>query len=155
MATRWTSSPRAEPVKSAWSCGTATPEAEYLISLAVSAACSIRRFWLYAVWEPETARNAEILLHLFLAEVFAFLFLRRIGAGLGGALVGSIAFGFTPSLVHRAEIPFIFPSLVWFPLLLYFVEGVVSTGKRRWVFGLSLARATFPTSTSTFIRTFK
>ena len=96
-------------------------------------------FWLYAVWEPETARNAEILLHLFLAEVFAFLFLRRIGAGLGGALVGSIAFGFTPSLVHRAEIPFIFPSLVWFPLLLYFVEGVVSTGKRRWVFGLSLA----------------
>ena len=96
-------------------------------------------FWLYAVCEPETARNVEILLHLFLAEVFAFLFLRRIGAGLGGALVGSIAFGFTPSLVHRAEIPFIFPSLVWFPLLLYFVEGVVSTGKRRWVLGLSLA----------------
>jgi hypothetical protein len=98
-------------------------------------------FWIYAVAEPETARNVEILLHLFLAEVFAFLFLRRIGASRGGAWFGAIAFAFTPSLVHRAEIPFIFPSLVWFPFLLYCIEGLVATGKLRWTFALSLAVA--------------
>ncbi len=96
-------------------------------------------FWVYAVAEPETARNAEILLHLFLAEIFAFVLLRRLGARLGGACFGAIAFAFTPSLVHRAEISFILPSLVWFPLLVYFVDVIVTTGKLRWVAGLSLA----------------
>jgi len=98
-------------------------------------------FWIYAVAEPETARNAEILLHLFLAEIFAFLFLRRIGGSLEGAFLGAIVFGLTPSLLNRLEISFIFPSLVWLPLLLFFVEDIAVTARLRSVAGLAVATA--------------
>ena len=96
-------------------------------------------FWIYAVVEPATARNVEILLHLFLASLFAFLFLTRITGSPLACIPGAIAFGFTPSIVHRAELSFILPTLVWFPLLLLGIEEIVSTGRRRGVVTLAAA----------------
>ncbi len=96
-------------------------------------------FWIYAVLDTELAHNMEILLHLFLAQLFAFLFLRRLGLSLTGSILGGIVYGFTPSITHRAEISFILPSLVWFPLLLTFVEELVTTGRPRSYIGLAVA----------------
>ena len=98
-------------------------------------------FWIYAVLDSTTAHNVEILLHLFLAELFAYLFLRKLGAQPAHAFLGGILYGFTPSIIHRAEISFILPSLVWFPLLLFFIEDLLTTGRVRSVVGLSGAVA--------------
>ncbi len=98
-------------------------------------------FWIYAVLDTELAHNIEILLHLFLAQLFAFIFLRRLGLSLTGSILGAIVYGFTPSITHRAEISFILPSLVWFPLLLTFVEDLVTTGRPRAYVGLAVAVA--------------
>ena len=98
-------------------------------------------FWIYAVLDIELAHNIEILLHLFLAQLFAFLFLRRLGLSLTPSILGGIVYGFTPSITHRAEISFILPSLVWFPLLLMFVEELVTTGRLRAYVGLAGAAA--------------
>jgi hypothetical protein len=98
-------------------------------------------FWIYAILHTELAHNVEILLHLFLAEIFAFLFLRRLGATLAGSLLGALIYGFVPSITHRAEISFILPSLVWFPLLLMLVEDLVRTGRVRSFVGLAAVAA--------------
>ena len=76
-----------------------------------------------------------------MAEIFAFLFLRKLGLNVAGSILGAIIYGFTPSITHRAEISFILPSLVWFPLLLMFVEDLVVSGRPRSFAGLGLAVA--------------
>lgn len=98
-------------------------------------------FWIYGILPSAAARNVEILLHLFLASLFAFLFLRRVGANLPGAFVGGAIFALTPSIVHRAEMSFQLPSIIWFPLLLYFIEGVATNGRTRDLAGLAFAVA--------------
>ncbi|MGH9461190.1 MAG: YfhO family protein [Vicinamibacteria bacterium] len=98
-------------------------------------------FWIYAILDTEIAHNVEILMHLFLVEIFAFLFLRRLGATLTGSVLGALLYGFVPSITHRAEISFILPSLVWFPLLLTLVEDLVSTGRIRSFVGLAAVAA--------------
>jgi hypothetical protein len=98
-------------------------------------------FWIYAILDTELAHNVEILIHLFLAEIFAFLFLRRLGATLTGSVLGALLYGFVPSITHRAEISFILPSLIWFPLLLTLVEDLVSTGRIRSFVGLAAVAA--------------
>ena len=98
-------------------------------------------FWIYAILDTELAHNVEILLHLFLAQFFAFLFLRRLGLNLTGSILGAIVYGFVPSITHRAEISFILPSLVWFPLLLTLVEDLLTTGRTRSFVGIAVAVA--------------
>jgi len=98
-------------------------------------------FWIYAFLGVERAHNVEILLHLLMAEFFAFVFLRRLGMSLTGSILGAVVYGFTPSITHRAEISFILPSLVWFPLLLTFVDGLVTTARPRFFAGLAITVA--------------
>lgn len=75
-----------------------------------------------AVWSPERAYGFLAALHHFLAALFTFLFLRRIGTGTGGAFVAGLAFGFSSYLLMRVHYYQYVESLAWLPLGLYLIE---------------------------------
>jgi hypothetical protein len=84
------------------------------------------------------SRNFEMLLHLVLAAVFQFLFLRRLGCGKAACLLGGMAFGWSSALAVRAPLNYVSDTLIWLPLLLFAVEGIIQ-GIRGSVAVLALA----------------
>jgi len=81
--------------------------------------------WPGLLLSPKGARNFELLFHLTLAGFFQLLFLRRLGCGPLGGLVGGMAFGWSGALSLRTPLGYVLDTLTWVPLLLYGVEGVV------------------------------
>ena len=98
------------------------------------------------------SRNLEMFLHLVLAAVFQFLFLRRLGCGRAACLLGGMAFGWSSALAVRAPLNYVSDTLIWPPLLLFAVEGILSRGSgealRSWRCrrGFNCLRARCPTS---------
>ncbi|MCL4369786.1 MAG: oligosaccharide flippase family protein, partial [Chloroflexi bacterium] len=64
-------------------------------------------------------------LHLFLAGLFAYIYLRVIDLNRWGALFGGVAFAFCGFLLTSFQWPMIVSTAVWLPLLLAFVELVI------------------------------
>ncbi len=72
-------------------------------------------------------------LHFFFAAIFTYRFLKLTGAERNGALLGSVAFGFSGYLVtHAIHTNFVF-VFVWLPLVLELFERALSSGKFRFV----------------------
>ena len=94
-------------------------------------------FLLRMILPTDVAMTWGFIIHVFLAGVFAFIFLRRVGFGFGGSLVGGLAYmmgGQVASLVSPGHDGKIFVSAL-FPLLLWALLLGVRDG-RRWAWGL-------------------
>ena len=71
-------------------------------------------------------------LHLFLASAFMLAFLRVLGVGRWGALVGGLVFGYGSFFITQIQHENVVRSATWLPLILLFVEiGLRRTGWRR------------------------
>ncbi|MBI4881626.1 MAG: hypothetical protein HY812_18495 [Planctomycetes bacterium] len=71
---------------------------------------------------PERAYGFLAALHHFLAALFTFLLLRRIGCHAAGAFLGGLAFGFSTYLLMRAHYYQYASCFAWLPLGLLLVE---------------------------------
>jgi len=70
------------------------------------------------------------LLHLFLAALFMYIYMRVIGVARLGAVIASISFSFSGFLVVSFLWPQVLSTAVWLPLLVTMVELVVREGER-------------------------
>ncbi len=82
-------------------------------------------FWPGLLLSAPAARNFEMVLHLILGALFQFLFLRRLGCGRGASVLGGMAFGWSSALAVRAPLNYVADTLIWLPLILYAVEGIL------------------------------
>jgi len=97
--------------------------------------------WLKKWFDPEHLYGFLAALHHFLAALFTFLFLRRIGAGDFGAFVGGLAFGFSGCLIDRAHYYQYVQTVTWMPLGLLLIERWFNERSPRFLFALSLVTA--------------
>ena len=72
-------------------------------------------FWL---WPPEVAFGVNALLHLFLAGVFTYLWLRAERVSRWGAVFGAVVFAFGGWSTAWLELPVFMQTAVWLPLAL-------------------------------------
>lgn len=94
-------------------------------------------FLLRMIMPTDVAMTWSFILHLFLAGLFTFLFLRRSGFGFAGALIGGLAYmmsGQVASLVSPGHDGKLYVSAL-FPLLLWALFVGVREGKR-WAWGI-------------------
>lgn len=91
---------------------------------------------LFALLSPEHAYGWLALLHHVLAALFMFLWLRKLGAGDVGALIGGIAFSFSGTLLGRAHYYQYIETLTWLPLGLWCIEHWFE-GRRVALFALA------------------
>jgi hypothetical protein len=94
-------------------------------------------FLMRMVLPTDVAMTWSFILHVFLAGLFTFIFLRRIGFGFAGALIGGIAYmmgGQVASLVSPGHDGKLYVSAI-FPLLLWALVMSIQYG-RRWGWGV-------------------
>ena len=71
---------------------------------------------------------------LLIGAVSMFLFLRELGAGPPGAMIGSVAFTFNGYLVGWLSLPNVTGSMIWLPLVAFGIERACN--RRDWRWGL-------------------
>lgn len=93
-------------------------------------------FLLRMFMPTDVAMTWGFIIHLFLAGLFTYIFLRKVGFGFWGALIGGMAYmmgGHVASHVSPGHDGKLFVSAL-FPLLLWAVVAGVRDG-RRWAWG--------------------
>ena len=93
-------------------------------------------FLLRMVLSPDAGMTWGMILHVYLAGLFAYLFLRAVGIGFWGALIGGLAYmmgGNVAGLVSPGHDGKIFVSAL-LPLVLLFIHRAVRDG-RAWAWG--------------------
>jgi hypothetical protein len=93
-------------------------------------------FLLRMVMPTDVAMTWGFIVHVFLAGLFAYMFLRQLNVGFAGALVGGLAYmmsGHIATYVSPGHDGKLFVSAL-FPLLLWTVTAWVRNG-RRWALG--------------------
>ncbi|NLE57033.1 MAG: YfhO family protein, partial [Planctomycetes bacterium] len=63
------------------------------------------------------------VLHLWLAGVFQYLFLRRIGVSPFGCAIGGVVFAMCGFLAMQLIWPMLLGSAIWLPLMLWWIAG--------------------------------
>jgi hypothetical protein len=97
-------------------------------------------YWpLHALFGDVGGWNAFVLLTYVLAGCFAYLWLRSLGLGIGGALAGGLVFALGPYRVNQSVGHLLGPVAMLLPLALWGVE------RRRWWL-VVLATASIPLS---------
>lgn len=94
-------------------------------------------FLLRMVLPTDVAMTWSFVIHVFLAGFFTYLFLRRVGFGFYGSLIGGLSYmlgGQVASLVSPGHDGKLYVSAL-FPLLLWSIVAGVRDG-RRWAWGL-------------------
>jgi len=95
-------------------------------------------FWLLPV---ARAFGWSALLHLFLAGWFAYLFLRRTGAGRVGAAAGGIVWQLNSFFIAWLHLPTAICTATWLPLILMFCDRAIVTGRGRYAIAAGIALA--------------
>lgn len=80
---------------------------------------------LFLIFDPITAFTIFAALHLFLAQVFTYKFMRELGAGLLGGIVSAICFTFSAFIVLWLELPTFISVAVYLPLTLFLIHRSV------------------------------
>jgi len=94
--------------------------------------------FLLAMDTPDAAR-AIVLLHLALAAVGAYLYLRTIGLGSAPAMIGAISFGVSEYTVTQvAGIPLLI-NLAWIPMVLLLAERTLQRHSVGYAMATSVA----------------
>jgi hypothetical protein len=90
--------------------------------------------WLHLVMPLGRAINWINALHVFLAGYFTYGWCRYRGASIGGSIIAGIMFMFGgPYFLHlyAGHLPHV-AIIVWIPLILLAIDGLIETGARRW-----------------------
>jgi hypothetical protein len=83
-------------------------------------------------------------LHLFLASAFMYVFMRVLGVGRAGGLLGGLVFAFGSFFVTQIQHENVVRSAVWLPLVLLCVEMALRSGawrRQQWLVAAGLALA--------------
>ena len=78
---------------------------------------------------------------LLIGAVSMFLFLRELGAGRFGAMIGSVAFTFNGYLIGWLSLPNVTGSMIWLPLIAFGIERAYNRRNWRWALVGALAFA--------------
>lgn len=95
--------------------------------------------WLALVMDPLRAIAWGVMLHLWFAGVFSYLYLRRIGASALPGMLGALAVALSSWLAVRVHLPMTLYTAAWLPVLLYASELLRERVTRRRVAGFGLA----------------
>jgi uncharacterized membrane protein len=93
---------------------------------------------------PLIALEFQLILHIFLAGLFTYLFARTIGLKRFPSFISGVTFMFTGFMAAHMEHLVIINAITWLPLILLFLEKGLRQGKLRysvpagWAFGLSI-----------------
>jgi hypothetical protein len=91
-----------------------------------------------ALLPPARAIEATTLLHLVIAGFGAWLFGTRLGLGVPARLAGSLAFMLSGPVVRWVyQVPCL-STLVWTPLILWAVHGLLCEARLGWAIALAL-----------------
>jgi len=77
---------------------------------------------LYFLLPQITAWTLLIILQPILGSIFTYLFATSIGISMGGAIIAAVAFNFSSFANVWMEFNTVWHTILWLPLLLYFVE---------------------------------
>jgi hypothetical protein len=77
---------------------------------------------MLTVFDPVRALGYDIAIHLFIALVGMYLFLKKTGSTTLGAMAGSFAYGFSSFFATRMGHPTFFGAASWIPLFFYAFE---------------------------------
>jgi len=83
----------------------------------------------------------EVVLHVFLAGIFAFWLLRRLGAGAPAALLGATVFQLGGFFASQAQHMGAVNAAAWMPLAWLCVIALAKTRSWRWLAGLAASFA--------------
>lgn len=97
---------------------------------------------LFYVLDSARAFGVSAALHLLLAGLFAYMFLRAIGLGGFGATFGGITFAFSAFFAAWIHLPTVMNTAVWLPLALFFIERYFATYRPAHLLGLGLTLGT-------------
>jgi hypothetical protein len=86
---------------------------------------------LIAVFPPWVASNLFLLIHVYLALLFTYLFCRETGLGRAAATLAALTFGLSGFFLARLGIYTIITNGVWLPGLLWFAARYARTGRPR------------------------
>lgn len=96
-------------------------------------------FWVIS---PARAFGVSAALHLFLAGLFAYMFLRALGVGRFGGTFGGLTFAFCGFFAAWLQLPTVLSTALWLPLALFFAERYFATYRLRYVLGAGFAVGT-------------
>lgn len=77
---------------------------------------------LYYTLSASAAHDAFLVVHVFLAGLFAYLYLRSLDVGQAGASVGAAAWMFSGPVMVTLESEVIVPAAAWLPAVLWLIE---------------------------------
>ena len=86
---------------------------------------------LIAVFPPYAASNLFLLIHVYLALLFTYLFCRETGLGRAAATLAALTFGISGFFLARLGIYTIITNGAWLPGLLWFAARYARTGRPR------------------------
>jgi hypothetical protein len=86
---------------------------------------------LIAVLPPYVASNLFLLVHVYLALLFTYLFCRENGLGRAGATLAALTFGLSGFFLARLGIYTVITNGAWLPGLLWFGARYARTGRPR------------------------
>ena len=95
--------------------------------------------WFYLVSSPPVATNLMMLATYMVAALGAYLYARRAGANISGAIATSFIWQFSAFLVEQVGHTNVLQTAAMLPWLLWAVEGYVANGARGRGRGLLLA----------------
>jgi len=95
----------------------------------------------YLLFSPMVGQKILTMLHSFLAGFFMFLYLRGRKITNRGAVAGGLVFMMSGYLLSHESHTANRDSVVWIPLLFYFVDGFLSRGRRGSFLGGALTVA--------------
>lgn len=86
---------------------------------------------LIAIFPPYVASNLFLLIHVYLALLFTYLFCRETGFGRAAATLAALTFGLSGFFLARLGIYTIITNGAWLPGLLWFAARYARTGRPR------------------------
>ena len=97
---------------------------------------------VFYLMDPARAFAVSAALHLLLAGLFTYLFLRAVSSGRFGATFGGITFAFSAFYAAWIHLPTVINTAVWLPLALFFIARYFATRRPGYVIGLAFALGT-------------
>jgi uncharacterized membrane protein len=94
-----------------------------------------------AVLNPGWAHDVLSILHVLLAGIGMWLFLRELGFGRASALLGGIAWMFCPFSMAWLQLEVVAPSAAWLPVACWLTHRAIVRGSWRSTIGASAALA--------------
>ena len=94
---------------------------------------------LFSIVEPLRAYALVAALHVFLAGLFTFLFLRAIDLSRPAAVLGGMGFALSGWMAVHVHHMYFVHAHTWLPLGLFAVERFLASGSRRALIGLAIS----------------